>query len=156
MEKTLYELKFELRYASRVLERQARYWRKLEAAIKAMALLSGSAAFVALTNGQQTLTLVLGVVFAVAQALEFAIAPSSKAGEATASMRLYGAISADADACATPQSLHTALQKARAQDPVTVFDAINRLAYADVALELGRPECVEPPSRWVNTMRLLA
>ena len=156
MDKTLYELTFELRYASRVLERQARYWRKLDTGIRVLSLLSGSVAFVALTQGNQPLTLALGMVFAVAQALEFAIRPGDKAGEAASSMRLYGAVSADPEACATPASLHRALEKARALDSVAVFDAINRLAYADVALEMGRPECVDTPSRWVNTMRLLA
>jgi hypothetical protein len=156
MDKTLYELKFELRYATRVLERQAGFWRKLDISIKMMSLLSGSAAFAALTNGHSQLTLVLGIVFAVTQALEFSIQPGNKAGEAKSSMRLYSEVSADADACATASTLHAALQKARAQNPVTVFDSIDRLAYADVACEIGRPECAEAPCMWINTMRLMA
>ena len=80
---------FELRYATRVLELQARFWRKLDALIKFCSILSSTAAFGAIVSSHPRLTLTFGVVFAILQAIEFTLSPSSRALEAKESGRLY-------------------------------------------------------------------
>ena len=150
------ELLFEVRYSVRVLERQARFWRKIEATIKVLSLLSGSSAFAAIMAANQTLTLATGIAFAITQALDFALEPNKKSNTATASGNLYSRILADKSVRTNCDKLEDALFNARINDPVVVFDSINVLAYNDVAKEKGYFADIDRLSYFQKIMKIMA
>lgn len=133
---TPFDTLFELRYAIRVLERQARLWRRLDAMIRFFGLLSGTAAFAAITHASQNLTLSFGILFAVLQAVEYTLTPSVKAAAAQYHAKQYAVILAEQSRI-TPEELRQKLLDVRAQDEIVVFEALRKLAYNDVAQEYG-------------------
>jgi hypothetical protein len=130
---------FELRYAQRVLQRQATFWRRIDTLTRALGLLSGTAAFGAITNSNQNLTMVFGVVFAVFQVIEFTASPGAKSTEASQQAKLYAAAIAE-QSKASADDLRQKLLDIRAEDTVTCFEYLRKLAYNDVAEEIGQPD----------------
>ena len=139
MEPNLFKTLFELRYAQRVLERQARFWRRIDTLIRAFGLLSGTAAFAAITNSNQNLTLLFGIVFSVFQVIEFSVSPGAKSAEASQEAKLYAAAIAEQSKVSVDE-LRQQLLDIRAKDTVTCFESLRKLAYNDVAEETGRPD----------------
>ena len=137
--KVMDDLLLELRYSTRVLELQARFWRRLDATTKIFSFLSVTAAFGAIVSSHPWLTLFFGFMLALLQAVEFVLSPSSRALEAKESGKLYKAVQAS-NARADRELLEQALLDARNKDEVTVFDSLRYIAYNDMANESGYPE----------------
>ena len=146
---------FNLRYATRVLELQARFWRKLDATIKILTFLSVTAAFGAIVSSHHVLTLIFGFLLALLQAVEFVLSPSSRALEAKESGKLYKAVQAS-NARTNREYLEQALLDAGNKDEVTVFESLRYIAYNDVANETGNPDASYVLTKWQRFVSLLA
>lgn len=129
---------FSLRYATVVLERYAKFWSVVGAACRIAALLAGSGAIAAIGAQSQPVAIAFGVVFAIAQAIEFALRPDAKSADALAFSRRYAKVWAgeigidDAD-------LERAYRDIVADDHITVFRALKDLSYNQVLSEMNCP-----------------
>lgn len=155
MEQSLFNVLFELRYGERVLERQARFWRRIDAITRMLGLFSGTVAFAAITHENQTLTMVFGVIFALFQALEFTVMPGSKAAEAYQASKLYTAVLAEQSRIPLDELIQK-LHDTRIKDNVIAFEALREPAYNDVAIEKGHPEACFKLTFSSKIMRMLA
>jgi len=131
------ETLFNLRYAERVLERQARFYARLEGLLSIGELVAGSAALAAFAGQHTPLTVMLGVFFAVMQAVKFVVAPARRQFEALASRNAYATIRAQQSRY-DDAALEAAYLAASAADAVVVFETMRHLAYDDVVTEEGR------------------
>lgn len=131
------DLFFELRYAVRVLELQARYWRRLDVTVRFISFLATTAAFAAIVNSSAKLAVGFGVVLAVFQGIEYVLNPPSRALEAAQSSRLYQDVLASNVHHNDAGSLERAIHAARAKDGVSPFETLRVNAYNDVAQEMG-------------------
>jgi hypothetical protein len=138
---------FSLRYAARVLERYAAFYRRLDTLIRFGALLSGSAALAALFGEYRTATLALALLFAVSQALEFALSPARMAAEAWATRKPYAAVLSGQGKLSDEQ-LEQAYRDAQADDTLVIPDAFRRAAYNDVLEEKGCSPDYAYPRTW--------
>lgn len=127
---------FSIRYAVRVLERHTRIWRLTDGMIRIAALLSGSAAFAALTAGNQAAVIFLGVMFATFQAVEFAIRPADQAARSMAMRQPYARLLAGASAM-EDDKLESAYLALVSEDDVVVAHWLREVAYNDVLAERG-------------------
>ncbi|WP_041645318.1 hypothetical protein [Aromatoleum aromaticum] len=139
MEPSRADTSFNVRYAARVLERHACLWRRLDASVRVMALLAGSGAIGAIGAEHAGWAVGLGVVFAVFQAVEFALHPAEVAAKSLAQRRQYAALQARARAL-DDAALDDAYQALCADDDIIVSDTLKRLAYNDVVRERGLDE----------------
>lgn len=148
---------FNIRYAVRVLERHVRLWRRIDGAVRLVALLAGSAAIGAVGAENRDLALLLGLAFALFQALEFALRPADVAAQSAAQRKLYAALYARARQSETG-ALAGAYEALVAEDEVIVPEALRRLAYNDVVRERGLDEaaCFETDSRWYRFVAFFA
>ncbi len=143
-----YETLFALRYAVRVLERHARMWRRIDGLIRFAGLLSGMSAFAALTAASQSATMLAGIVFAILQAIEFAIRPAEIAAQSMSAKKPYGDVLAR-QATLDDSSLEAAYQRCVADDDVIVPETLRFLAYNDVVSENGGdPSALYTISLW--------
>lgn len=148
---------FSLRYAVRVLERQSRFWRHLDGGLRMSAVLSGSASLASLLTHQPyaVSVAVLGV-FAVLQAVEFAVQPGLKAAEAWVARAPYLALLAG-QAGLNDARLEEEYQAALMGDGVQAFESLRRIAYNDVVEEKGcDPSVAYVLGRWQRIMAALA
>ncbi|MGI2325274.1 MULTISPECIES: hypothetical protein [unclassified Methylococcus] len=155
MSKTMYEITFELRYAVRVLERSACYWRTVDTMTRMAGLLSGTAAFAAIIGTNKEMTLAFGICFAILQAIEYILSPAAKAAAAHETSKIYDAILAER-LRKSPEELEQALLDARTKDMVIVSNSLKRLAYNDVAEEIGRSDYGFRLGAWNRIVGLLA
>lgn len=149
------ELLFVLRYSTRVLELQTRFWRRLDAITKIFSFLSVTAAFGAIVSSHPWLTLFFGFMLALLQAVEFVLTPSSRALEAKEAGKLYKAVQAS-NARTDRKLLEQALLDAGNQDDVTVFESLRYIAYNDVANEIGQPDACFILTKWQRLVSLIA
>lgn len=127
---------FSLRYAVRVLERQARMQGICATTLKAFSLLSGTGALMALMAQAGEWGIGLGILFAVLQAIEFAADPAARRAEALATRLLYVRVLAR-QSVLTDAELEIAYQDAVAEDTITLPRSLQHLAYDDVVRERG-------------------
>jgi hypothetical protein len=139
-----FEILFSLRYAERVLERYAKFYRRLDTLIRFLALLSGSAALAALFGDFRAATLALALFFALVQALEFSLAPARIAAEAWAARKPYTA-ALSRQRKLSDEQLEQAWRDALAEDAIIIPEVFRRAAYNDVLEEKGcSPEYAYP------------
>lgn len=136
MNTTRFETLFCLRYAERVLERYARVWRRADAALRVFALLSASAAIWALGAQDQRLAIILGLLFALVQALQHGVGPARIEQQALAAKFGYADLLAR-ERVLSDEQLEDAYRQVAARDNVIVPEYLRRLAYNDVAEERG-------------------
>jgi len=101
------------------------------------AILSGSAAFAALATGNQGVTMTLGILFAICQALEFGIRPAEISAKSMAMRLVYARLFASAKAM-DDESLDSAYLKLVAEDDIVVSEWMRHIAYNDVLAEQGK------------------
>lgn len=141
---------FSLRYAVRVLERYASFWRVSSYTFKIASVMSGAGAFVAMT-GTNTLTAsYLGVLFAALQALDLVLDPSSRHALAMAARLNYSGLIAR-QATYDDASLEAAYQDIIHRDEIIVPNGFKKLAYNDVVDEMG----LDPNQRYTKTSAIL-
>jgi hypothetical protein len=148
---------FSLRYAVRVLERQARFWRHVDGALRLVTIISGSAAFAAMLT-QQAASVSVGVLlaFAVLQAVEFSVQPGLRAAEAWVARAPYLAL-LSAQHEMDDRELEAAYHDACQRDTVQAFESLRRVAYNDVVEEKGCDAAAAYHlSRWQSVMQLIA
>lgn len=144
---------FNLRYAMRVLERNASFWRKVAALLKVLSLLSGSVALASMLTDKPKVAVWLALLFAIAQSLEYALSPFEKALLSEVQRKRYAkvwATSAQSDA-STLANAYTSLVS---EDDISPFRSLRELAYDDVVSEQG----LDPTSCYGGNclMRLLS
>lgn len=139
METTRTDTLFNIRYAARVLERHCRLWRRIDGAVRFSAILAGSGAIAALGAQNTGLTIAAGVVFAVFQAIEYAVRPAEVAARSMAQGKQYAALLAHQRGL-SDEALVDSLEAVRVEDEIIVMDALRRLAYNDVVRERGLDE----------------
>lgn len=141
------ETDFCLRYAARVLERYARMWHRIDATVRLLALFSGTSAFGALLLQSPGWTIAAGLVFAFLQSVEYSLTPARREQDGRAARALYLDVLAK-DEQLSDAELKVAFRAAALQDPVIPPDALKRLAYNDVAEEVGaKPDHYYPRTR---------
>jgi hypothetical protein len=139
METTRPDTLFNIRYASRVLERQCRLWRRVDGVVRFSAVLAGSGAIAALGAQNAVMALVAGVVFALFQAIEYAVRPAEVAAHAMAQGKQYAALLARQRRL-SDAALADELEAVRVEDDIIVMDSLRQLAYNDVVRERGLDE----------------
>lgn len=144
---------FALRYAVRVLERQAKLWAVIGKLFKFISILSGTVAVAAVVSSKAEWAVFLGIMFAVMQAIDHALDPAEKHAAALAQRRDYARLLAD-QTNHTDGALEAAYRKVVADDEIMVDQALKELAYNDVVREQGLPESACYPDHAL--MRLLS
>lgn len=139
------EVLFHLRYAVRVLERHERLWARIDAATKIASLLAGSGVVFALGAQSQAFALGSGAVFALMQAIKFALRPDARAASARASRMAYNAAHVDQQDL-NDAELTRAWARAVKSDEVVVPESLRRLAFNDCVEEFAR----DPAGRYAN------
>lgn len=147
---------FSLRYATVVLERHGALWGVIGTACRIASLLAGSAAIAALGAQSQPLTLACGIVFALAQAIEYAMHPADKSAAARMQARQYAKVWAN-HASLNDADLELAYRNLVAGDDIKVAGVIKDLAYNQVLREMDCDETAAyPESRWHRFVAFLA
>jgi hypothetical protein len=136
-------LRLEIRYAERICQRTARFYRRLQAFGTWLTVVSGSATLSVLLKTVPDWVAIFGaLVFAVTGAALLAIRPSDKAAQNEADQRKYANLRIDA-ADMDLEQLQIALDKAKPSD-VPEIEPLRDVAYNDVVTEYGRADCVTP------------
>lgn len=141
MSETKEQLQSEIRYAIRLCQRTARLYRKLQTIGTFLTVIGGSAAVTSLSPSLPSWIPVAGaILLAVSGAALLAIRPGDKASSNENDVRRYQALmgkSSGMDVVA----LQAALEEAHLGDAPEI-DALRLVAYNDVVLETGRPDCL--------------
>ena len=153
---TRFEILFTVRYAVRVLERTARLWRRIDAALKVCALLAGSGAIYAVSSQSARAAMCFAAFFALAQALEFALHPAELSARALMARRPYEQILAS-EAGETEAALESRYHAASMGDDITVLESLRRVAYNDVVEERSdTPEAAYRLTAWQRLIGFVA
>lgn len=147
---------FSIRYAVRVLERYARYWRSVDALTRFASFMAGTAAIAALAATCQELTMLAGVVFALLQGIEFVLRPAEKSALAMMQRRPYADLLAG-EASHDDATLERGYQAIVAADELVISRPLKELAYNDVVVERGcDPAQAFPLSVWQRVLARLS
>lgn len=144
---------FNLRYAMRVLERNASYWRKVATLLKFLSILGGSLALAGVLADKPKAAIWMGLLFAIAQALENALSPIEKALLSEVQRKQYARLWAG-HAQSDASALSSAYMALVAEDEICPARSLRELAYDDVVIEQG----LDPASCYGGNrlMRLLS
>jgi len=140
METTKEQLQVDLRYAQRLCERTARFYRRIQTSLTFLTLLAGSGAIAALSAQMPASSTWLGIAFALCGCLNMAIRPAERIAANDADVRKYAALLAKAhtlDAIA----IAALLSEARQSDSNEI-EPLRAVAYNDVMLEINRPDAL--------------
>ncbi|HCZ48669.1 MAG TPA: hypothetical protein DCZ11_06660 [Gammaproteobacteria bacterium] len=154
MESNRYTTLFHLRCAARLLERQCRLMRRVEIAARAISFLSGTAAFAAIVGGRPVLTLLIGLLLACAQAVEFVLRPGERAARYARCARLYERPASRRGELSDAE-LAQSLTDAREQDDSDEIESLRRAAWNDTAAEVGAEKRLTL-TRWERLVSALA
>lgn len=145
----------EVRYAERLCQRTARFYRTVQSAGTFAAVLGGSAALSAAFASLPALVPISGaVVAAVVGAALVAVRPADRAAQNEADMRRYSKLRTDGVAM-TADQLTLALAKARESDAAEL-EPLRDVAWNDVMRETGNEALVLPLSKTQRTLAALA
>src|SRR5471032_100158 len=86
------QLQIDLRYAQRLCERTARFYRRIQASLTFLTMLAGSGAIAALSAQMPTGSIWLGVAFAVFGCINMTIRPADRIAANDADVRKYAAL----------------------------------------------------------------
>lgn len=136
------ELYFNFRYAQRLCQRTARFYRRIQTSLTFMSLLAGSSAVATLAARLPEQSAWLLAAFAVLGCLHLAMRPAERIAANEADVRKYGALLAKLDLLDAP-ALQQLLDEARQTD-TTEVEHLRPVAYNDVVLEIDVPDAVIP------------
>lgn len=148
------ELQFNLRYAQRLCQRTARFYRRIQTMLTFISLLAGSSAVAALAAQMLIPSAWLLGVFAVFSSLNLAIRPADKIAANDADVRKYGALLAKLNVLDAP-ALQQMLDEARLSD-TTEVEPLRAVAYNDVVMEIDEPDSLIALSPMQKLMGVLA
>lgn len=128
----------EIRYAERLCQRTARFYRHVQAAATFLTVLGGSAILTStMRNVPDEVAWIGAAAFTVFGAVMIAMRPADKAAANEADAKRYAALRVRA-AHLDDQQLRGAIDEARPAD-APEFEALRDVAYNDVVLEVGQP-----------------
>lgn len=148
------ELHFNLRYAQRLCQRTARFYRRIQTALTFTSLLAGSSAVAALAAQLPVESAWLLATFAVFGCVNLAVRPAERIAANEADVRKYGALIAKLHTLDTP-ALQQLLDEARLSD-TTEVEPLRAVAYNDVVLEIDEPDALIPLSTMQKLIGALA
>jgi hypothetical protein len=154
MDEAKEELQFNLRYAQRLCQRTARFYRRIQTTLTFISLLSGSSAVAALGAQMLLPSAWLMGFFAVSGCLNLAIRPAEKIAANDADVRKYGGLLAKLNALDAP-ALQQLLDEARLSDTSEV-EPLRAVAYNDVVLEIDETDSLIPLTPMQKLMSALA
>jgi hypothetical protein len=128
----------EIRYAERLCQRTARFYRHIQSAGVFLSVVAGSATLSALAKTFPEWVAISGaVVFTLVGAGLICMRPADKAATNETDAKRYSALRARA-ATLTDEQLRAALDESRVSD-TPEFEALRNVAYNDVVIEVGQP-----------------
>jgi len=154
MDETKEELQFNLRYAQRLCQRTARFYRRIQTMLTFISLLAGSSAVAALAAQMLIPSAWLLGVFALFSSLNLALRPADKIAANDADVRKYGALLAKLNVLDAP-ALQQMLDEARLSDTIEV-EPLRAVAYNDVVMEIDEPDSLIALSPMQKLMGVLA
>ena len=154
MDETKEDLQFNLRYAQRLCQRTARFYRRLQTTLTFISLLAGSSAVAALAAQLPVPSAWLLGVFAIFGCINLALRPADKIAANEADVRKYGALLAKVNVVDTA-TLQQMLDEARLSDTAEI-EPLRPVAYNDVVLEVDEPDALIPLSPMQKLMGALA
>lgn len=155
MEKSKEQLIAEIRYAIRLTQRTARFYRHIQSLGTFLAILGGSATLATLSNTlPHWISLAGGALLAGAGAALIAIRPADKAAANENDHRRYQALMAKAPAFDV-NALVTAIEEAHQGDAPEI-ESLRNVAYNDVMFEINRTDCLITLTTWQKILSGLA
>jgi hypothetical protein len=148
------KIQFDLRYAQRLCQRTARFYRRLQTTLTFISLLAGSSAVAALAAQMPMPSAWLLAAFAVFGCISLALRPADKIAANDADVRKYGALLAKVNVL-DAATLQQMLDEARLSD-TTEVEPLRPVAYNDVVLEIDEPEALIALSPMQKLMGALA
>ncbi|SDF42728.1 MULTISPECIES: hypothetical protein [unclassified Duganella] len=148
------ELYFNFRYAQRLCQRTARFYRRIQTSLVFMSLLAGSSAVAALAAQLPAQSAWLLATFAVFGCIQLAVRPADRIAANEADMRKYSALLAKLNLLDAP-ALQQLLDEARQSDTIEV-EHLRPVAYNDVVLEIDEPDALIPLTPMQKLMGALA
>jgi hypothetical protein len=143
MTKDHVQLKGEVRYAIRLAERTAHFYRRIQAVSVFFSVLGGSAAVSAVADSfPKEFSLVGACVVAVFGAALIAIRPGDKAAQNETDVRRFQALMVRADNL-DAKALSIAIEEARLGSAQEI-ESLRDVAYNDVVMEFNRPDALIP------------
>ncbi|WP_296001729.1 hypothetical protein [Rugamonas sp.] len=154
MEANKEQLQVDVRYAQRLCERTARFYRRIQTSLTFLTMLAGSGAIAALSARMPAISTGLGIAFAICVSINMAVRPADHIAANDADVRKYAALLAKAhglDAAA----LAGLLSEARLSDTAEI-EPLRAVAYNDVMLEIDRPDALIELGRFQKFLGALA
>lgn len=134
-------LQAEIRYAIRLCERTARFYRKIQTWGTILSILGGSAVMASLAPSlPHWITISGGITLAVFGAILIGVRPAEKAVQNDNDVKRYQALMTKSHSL-NADELQIALEEAH-QGCAPEIDALRNVAYNDVVREIGRSESV--------------
>jgi hypothetical protein len=141
-QKTKEELQSEIRYAIRLCERTARFYRRIQAIGAFLALVGGSSTLSALSSHVQPwVAIVGGILLTLSGSALMVIRPADKAAVNDTDLRRYKKLYTKSNSM-TLQELEIALAEARESDAPEI-EVLRMVAYNDMVKEIGRLDKVQ-------------
>lgn len=140
MDEDIEEVQFNLRYAQRLCQRTARFYRRIQTLLTFISLLAGSSAVATLAAQLPIPSAWLMAVFAIFGCINLAIRPADKIAANEADIRKYGALLAKSQTL-DAATLQQQLNEARQSDAAEV-EPLRAVAYNDVVLESYEPDAL--------------
>lgn len=133
----------EIRYAIRLTQRTARFYRRIQSVGTFLSIIGGSAAIASIAdNLPHWIPLFGGVLLAFAGAVLIAVRPADKAAQNEADQKRYQQLMTRAVSMESKE-LEQALEEAHVGDAPEI-ESLRDVAYNDVVLELNREDCLIP------------
>lgn len=131
---------FNLRYAMRVLERNANLWHRISMLLKFLSLVGGSAAVASALLNHAIVAMWVGLFFAAVQGADMVLSPAEKAIHSGVWRQRYGDLLASSFSGASADELMRSYHELVASDPISPPQSLRELAYDDAVLEQGLDE----------------
>lgn len=148
------DLYFNCRYAQRLCQRTARFYRRIQTLLTFASLLAGSSAVATLAAQMPIPSAWLLATFAVFGCMNLAVRPAERIAANEADMRKYGALLAKLSSLDAP-SLQQLLDEARLSD-TSEIEQLRPVAYNDVAQEIDALDALIPLTPMQKLMGALA
>ena len=145
----------EIRYAIRLTQRTARFYRHIQTIGTFLTVVGGSAALAAFAGNLLPWVLIAGAsIFAVFGAASIAIRPADKAAMNESDVKRYQSLLIKAQTMEVAQ-LRTAIEEARLGDAPEI-ETLRSVAYNDVMEEINRQDQSIPLSKQALFLRVFA
>lgn len=155
MNKSHDQLKGEIRYAIRLCQRTARFYRRIQTGGVFLAIIGGSATMATLFNSLPHWIAATGAItLSLSGAALIAIRPADKAAQNELDIRRYQSLMTKAISLNTEQ-LEIAIEEAH-QGDAPELESFRCIAYNDVMQEINRMDCAIQLTPWQRILSTLA